>query len=86
MVLEYEDYKAADRTHGAASSRYKRERRRREAEVTARTFTTGRETFTPMNLTPESHFELRPMAVDWRDKAQTSVLVDWNLRLGVRKC
>ena len=86
LVLEYDNYKAADRTHGAASSRYRRERRRREAEVTALKRTTGRQTFTPMKLTPESHFELRPMAVDWRDTAQTLVLADWNSRLGVRKC
>ena len=76
MELEYADYKAADRIHGAASSSYWRERKRRQAEVTTLQRTTGKQTFTPMKLTPESHFELRPMAVDWRDKAQTSVLAD----------
>ena len=71
LVLEYDNYKAADRSHGAASSRYTRERQRRQAEVTELGWTTGRQTFTPKKLTPESHYELRPMAVDWRDKAQT---------------
>ena len=71
LVLEHANYKAADDLHGAASSRYRQERRRREAEVEAGNWTAGKQTFAPMNLTPESHFELRPMAVDWRDKAQT---------------
>ena len=75
MVLEYDNYKAADALHGAASSRYRRERAQREAEVNALSWTGGRQTYTPMNLTPESHYELLPMAVDFEDKAQRLVLV-----------
>lgn len=86
LVLEHASYKAADDSHGAASSRYRRERKRREAEVKARTWTSGRKTFAPGYLTPDSHFELRPMAVDWEDKAQTFVLADCNLPLGLRTC
>ncbi|KAF6220121.1 hypothetical protein HO133_003252 [Letharia lupina] len=71
IILEYANYKAADSLSGAASSSYRRERRRREAEVNALAWTSGRQTYTPMNLTPESHYELLPMAVDWKDKAQT---------------
>lgn len=43
MVLEYDNYKAADDSHGAASSRYRRERNRREEEVSTLTYTTGRQ-------------------------------------------
>ncbi len=76
MVLEYRNYKDADASHGAASSSYRRERKQREAEAKANTrnWTEGRQTFTPRNLTPESHYELLPMAVDWKDKAQRLVL------------
>ena len=76
LVLEYDNYKAADAIHGAASTRYWRERGLREAEVRALPRTTGKETFTPLDLTPENHFELHPMAVDWKHKAQTLVLAD----------
>ena len=86
MVLEYDNYKAADVSSGAASSRYRRERKQREVEADALPWTAGWETFTPKKLTPDSHFELLPMALDWEGKAITSVLADWNLPLGVRKC
>lgn len=76
LTVEYNNYKAADRIHGAASSRYRRERSLREAEARALPRTTGKETFTPMGLTPENHFELRPMALDWKHKAQTLVLAE----------
>ena len=86
MVLEHANYKAADALSGAASSSYRRERKQRESEVNALSWTRGRQTYTPMNLTPESHYELRPMAVDWKDKAHTLVLADQNSRLGTMKC
>ncbi|KAM0794653.1 hypothetical protein BDR22DRAFT_676639 [Usnea florida] len=65
MNLERDEYKAANRLSGAASSRYKRERRLREKEVDR----LPKHTYTPMGLTPENHFELLPMAVDWEGKA-----------------
>ena len=71
MVLEYDNYKAADVSSGAASSRYRRERERRVTDANAVNWTTGRQTFAPMKLTPDSHFELLPMAVDWEGKATT---------------
>lgn len=71
LVLEHANYKAADSLHGAASTRYRRERGPRESEVTELSWTSGRNTYAPGNLTPESHYELLPMAVDWKDKAQT---------------
>ena len=73
MVVEYDEYKAADASAGHASTRYWQLRDQREAEVNALSWTSGMQTYAPMNLTPESHFELRPMAVDWKQKAGKSV-------------
>ena len=73
LTLEYDNYKAADRSHSAARTRYRRERSRREQETNAPEWPMGRQTFAPMNLTPQSHYELRPMAVDWQDTAETLV-------------
>ena len=83
MVVEYRKYKAADISAGDASTRYWQLRGLREAEATALPRTSGRRTYTPLNLTPESHFELRPMAVDWKHKARKSVR---RTHMGAVKC